>query len=164
MRLTTKGRYAVTALLDLAIHHEDGAVALADISARQCISLAYLEQLFARLRRAGLVVSTRGPGGGYSLASDPYTVSVRRIIDAIDEGIDATRCGGNMNCAQDQVCLTHFLWDDLSALIRTFLDERTLGELACQPHVREVAGRQRRRVEVAFPEAPARSSGARHDA
>lgn len=140
----------MTALLDLAIHHEQGAVALADISARQGISLSYLEQLFARLRRAGLVVSTRGPGGGYCLASDPDTVSVRQVIDAIDEGIDATRCGGDMNCAGDQRCLTHFLWEDLSELIRTFLEQRTLGELARQPHVREVAGRQRQRVSVPF--------------
>lgn len=155
MRLTTKGRYAVTALLDLAIHHDEGAVALADISARQGISLSYLEQLFARLRRAGLVVSTRGPGGGYCLASHPDAVSVRQVIDAIDEGIDATRCGGDMNCAGDQRCLTHFLWEDLSQLIRTFLDERTLGELARQPHVREVAGRQRQRVTVTFSGEPA---------
>jgi len=107
MRLTTKGRYAVTAMLDLAIHYEKGAVTLSDIAGRQGISLSYLEQLFARLRRKGLVKSTRGPGGGYQLATEPQNIPVAEIVSAINENVDATRCGGEKNCDKDGRCLTH---------------------------------------------------------
>ena len=142
MKLTTRGRYAVTAMLDLALHHEAGAVSLADIAERQHISLSYLEQLFARLRRGGLVESVRGPGGGYTLAHAPSQISIANIIVAIDENIDATRCRGEENCHGDERCLTHQLWSDLSARIYGFLNETTLGDLAQRPAVREVAMRQ----------------------
>lgn len=142
MKLTTRGRYAVTAMLDLALHHEGGAVSLADIAERQRISLSYLEQLFARLRRGGLVDSVRGPGGGYTLAQAPSKISIANIIVAIDENIDATKCRGEENCHGDERCLTHQLWSDLSARIYGFLNETTLGDLAQRPAVQEVATRQ----------------------
>ncbi len=148
MKLTTKGRYAVTAMLDLAIHYDRGAVALAEISLRQGISLSYLEQLLAQLRRKALVVSTRGPGGGYRLSRSPHEISIAQIIDAIEEHIDATQCGGLMNCQDDNPCLTHFLWQDLSVQIRNFLTDISLGNLLAQPHVRQVAMSQHRRTQV----------------
>jgi Rrf2 family iron-sulfur cluster assembly transcriptional regulator len=151
MRLTTKGRYAVTAMLDLAIHHDRGAVSLSEISIRQRISLSYLEQLFAQLRRRDLVVSTRGPGGGYSLKRSPHEISVAQIIDAIEEHIDATQCGGLKNCQDDGPCLTHFLWQDLSVQIRDFLTNISLGSLVNQPHVKEVAIRQGEPTEIPSP-------------
>lgn len=151
MRLTTKGRYAVTAMLDLAIHYDRGAVTLSEIAARQGISLSYLEQLFARLRRQGLVESTRGPGGGYCLAATPDKISVAEIIMAINEQIDATRCGGDRNCAADERCLTHYLWEDLSDRIHDFLRGITLGDLVSQPNVQEVAQRQAARGRAAAP-------------
>ncbi len=149
MKLTTKGRYAVTAMLDLALHFEQGAVTLSDIAKRQGISLSYLEQLFAKLRRNGLVDSIRGPGGGYNLARDPSQVSVAEIVLAINENIDARRCGGEQNCAQDERCLTHQLWEDLSERIHTFLSGITLADLVSQPNVREVALRQDGRMHMA---------------
>lgn len=145
MRLTTKGRYAVTAMLDLALHEGEGPVSLADISGRQEISLSYLEQLFARLRRSGLVDSVRGPGGGYNLALPPDKISVAEIIHCINENIDATRCGGDKNCHGDERCLTHFLWQSLSERIHDFLAGITLADLVAEPNVREVAERQRDR-------------------
>ncbi len=151
MRLTTKGRYAVTAMLDLAIHYDKGAVTLSEIAARQGISLSYLEQLFARLRRQGLVESTRGPGGGYCLATTPDKISVAEIVMAINEQIDATRCGGDRNCAADERCLTHYLWEDLSDRIHDFLRGITLGDLVSQPNVQEVAQRQAARGRAAAP-------------
>ena len=110
MRLTTKGRFAVTAMIDVAMHGGQGPVTLAAVSARQRISLSYLEQLFGKLRRSGLVDSVRGPGGGYNLAKAPDTVSVADIIVAVDEPIDATQCGGRENCLDDRRCMTHELW------------------------------------------------------
>lgn len=148
MKLTTKGRYAVTAMLDLAIHYEDGAVTLAEIAGRQGISLSYLEQLFARLRRNGLVDSVRGPGGGYTLAMAPDKISVAQIIIAINENIDATRCGGKENCHGEERCLTHYLWESLSNRIYEFLNAISLGELASQPNVKEVATRLEQRIPV----------------
>ena len=148
MKLTTRGRYAVTAMLDLALHHNQGAVSLADIAERQGISLSYLEQLFARLRRKGLVESTRGPGGGYVLAAAPQQISIAKIILAIDENMDATRCGGEKNCHGDEPCLTHQLWHELSQRVHIFLSEMTLGDLTQRPAVQEVASRQSRRVSV----------------
>src|SRR5699024_7392888 len=105
MRLTTKGRYAVTAMLDLALHYQQGPIALADISRRQGISLSYLEQLFARLRKKGLVDSTRGPGGGYRLSREAREISMIDVISAVDESVDATRCRGLKNCQGNQRCL-----------------------------------------------------------
>jgi len=142
MKLTTKGRYAVTAMLDLAVHQRDEIVALADIAERQGISLSYLEQLFAKLRRRGLVASVRGPGGGYSLAQPPAQISVAQIVMAINENIDATRCGGEENCHGEERCLTHQLWSELSRRIYEFLDGITLAGLVAEPEVQEVILRQ----------------------
>lgn len=149
MKLTTKGRYAVTAMLDLALRYDKGAVTLADIAKRQGISLSYLEQLFAKLRRSGLVDSVRGPGGGYTLAMEPNKISVAEIVVAINENIDATRCGGEKNCHGDETCLTHQLWEDLSTRIHEFLNGITLGDLVTKPHVQEVASRQEGRIRIA---------------
>lgn len=149
MKLTTKGRYAVTAMLDLALRYDKGAVTLAEIAKRQGISLSYLEQLFAKLRRSGLVDSVRGPGGGYTLAMEPNKISVAEIIVAINENIDATRCGGEKNCHGDESCLTHQLWEDLSTRIHEFLSGITLGDLVTTPHVQEVASRHEGRMQVA---------------
>ena len=129
MRLTTKGRYAVTAMLDLALHETAGPVALAEIAARQELSLSYLEQLFRRMRRRGLVQSTRGPGGGYRLGKPAAELAVADVIDAVDESVDATRCKGLENCQGDQRCITHDLWQDLSAQIHDFLSGITLAQL-----------------------------------
>jgi len=148
MKLTTKGRYAVTAMLDLALHYEKGAVTLADIARRQGISLSYLEQLFAKLRRNGLVDSIRGPGGGYNLAMDPAKISVADIVLAINENIDARRCGGDRNCHGDEECLTHQLWDDLSVRIHDFLASISLADLVNRPRVQELASRQQQRVQA----------------
>lgn len=142
MRLTTKGRYAVTAMLDLALHGTDGPVSLADIASRQDISQSYLEQLFGRLKRAGLVISARGPGGGYVLARDAESIDVSSIIASVGEGIDATRCRGAGDCQGGLVCLTHELWNDLSEQIDTFLSEITLGTLVERGDVQAVAHRQ----------------------
>lgn len=148
MRLTTKGRYAVTAMLDLALHYTDGPITLADISKRQGISLSYLEQLFSRLRKKGLVVSTRGPGGGYKLSREAGDIVVSDVITAIDEKVDATRCGGLANCQDDQPCLTHELWSDLSQRIYDFLSGITLADLVERREVQEVALRQRGKQTV----------------
>lgn len=129
MRLTTRGRYAVTAMLDLALHKSSGPVALADIAQRQEISLTYLEQLFARLRRGELVNSARGPGGGYQLARAAEDISVAEVIAAVDESVDATKCGGAKNCHGQERCLTHDLWDELSREIGNFLSRITLDSL-----------------------------------
>ncbi|EDN68765.1 Transcriptional regulator, Rrf2 family [Beggiatoa sp. PS] len=127
MRLTTKGRYAVTAMLDLAINHTKGPITLADISQRQGISLSYLEQLFSRLRKRGLVDSTRGPGGGYRLSRTADTIVIADVIAAVDETVDATKCKGQKNCRDSRACLTHQLWTDLSEQIREFLSDITIG-------------------------------------
>ena len=142
MKLTTKGRYAVTAMLDLAFHGKEGPVSLADIARRQGISLSYLEQLFTRLRKEGLVTSTRGPGGGYTMSRPADSTAVAQVISAVDESVDATRCGGLSNCQNEQQCLTHDLWTDLSRQIFNFLNEITLGQLMRRNGVQEVALRQ----------------------
>ncbi|MCG6940428.1 MAG: Fe-S cluster assembly transcription factor [Thiohalocapsa sp.] len=129
MRLTTKGRYAVTAVLDLAINEGRGPIALADIAERQGISLSYLEQLFAKLRKCGVVSSVRGPGGGYHLARDPRTIHVAEIITAVDEHLDTSRCGGAGNCKDGGPCLTHDLWMDLSERIHDYLTNISLQDL-----------------------------------
>jgi Rrf2 family iron-sulfur cluster assembly transcriptional regulator len=129
MRLTTKGRFAVTAMIDLGMRHQRGPITLAGISERQRISLSYLEQLFGRLRRQGIVDSVRGPGGGYTLAKSLEEISVAAIIRAVDEPIDATQCGGLGNCHDDRECMTHDLWMNLNARIYGYLESVTLGEL-----------------------------------
>jgi Rrf2 family transcriptional regulator, iron-sulfur cluster assembly transcription factor len=144
MRLTTKGRYAVTAMLDLALHQELGPISLSDISRRQGISLSYLEQLFSRLRREGLVASTRGPGGGYTLSRPADSIAVGDVVTAVDEKVDSTRCGGLTNCHNDERCLTHDLWSELSKQIYEFLNGITLAHLVERNGVQEVAQRQDR--------------------
>jgi Rrf2 family iron-sulfur cluster assembly transcriptional regulator len=129
MRLTTKGRYAVTAMLDLAINRDQGPITLADISQRQGISLSYLEQLFSRLRKRGLVESARGPGGGYRLSRPADAIAIAEVISAVDETVDATRCKGQKNCHDSRACLTHQLWTDLSDQIREFLNGITLAQV-----------------------------------
>ncbi|MCG3202301.1 MAG: HTH-type transcriptional regulator IscR [Gammaproteobacteria bacterium] len=139
MRLTTRGRYAVTAMLDLALHNDSGPIALADIAGRQDISLTYLEQLFARLRRRNLVSSARGPGGGYRLSRPLDQISVADVIAAVDEPIDATRCGGAKNCHGKERCLTHDLWEELSHEIESFLGGISLGTLVARGGHRETS-------------------------
>lgn len=141
MRLTTKGRYAVTAMLDLALNAEDKPITLVEISKRQEISLSYLEQLFARLRKHNLVHSTRGPGGGYQLASDAKDINVANVINAVDEVVDARRCKGKHNCQGDQECLTHELWSDLSKQMQKFLSSITLAQLVKRRKQREKSGK-----------------------
>ncbi|MCM2972075.1 Fe-S cluster assembly transcriptional regulator IscR [Larsenimonas suaedae] len=147
MRLTTKGRYAVTAMLDLAIRQPEGPLSLADISKRQEISLSYLEQLFAKLRRQNLVKSVRGPGGGYLLNKDADDIAVSAIIDAVNESIDATRCQRAGDCTHGETCLTHHLWCDLSDAIHDFLSGITLGELLRRREVQAIAQRQTQRAD-----------------
>lgn len=142
MKLSTRGRYAVTAMLDLALHQQQRPVTLADIALCQDISLSYLEQLFARLRRAGLVEGVRGPGGGYRLGRPIDRITVADIITAVDEPLDTTRCGGHQNCYHGDRCLTHELWRELNEHIAEFLNGVTLASLIARPAVREVAQRQ----------------------
>jgi len=142
MRLTTKGRYAVTAMLDIALRGGEGPVSLADISGRQDISLSYLEQLFAKLRRNSLVSSVRGPGGGYRLSRSGHDIFVAQIIDAVNDTVDATGCGGTADCQQGEVCLTHHLWCDLSDQIHDFLSEISLSDLVERREVQSIAARQ----------------------
>ena len=137
MRLTTKGRFAVTAMIDVALHGDGGPVTLAAVSERQRISLSYLEQLFGKLRRHRIVDSVRGPGGGYNLARAAAELSVADIITAVDEPIDATQCGGRENCHDDRRCMTHELWASLNNHIFTFLDSVTLAELVRQQQQRK---------------------------
>jgi Rrf2 family iron-sulfur cluster assembly transcriptional regulator len=129
MRLTTKGRFAVTAMVDLALRQNRGPVTLAAISERQHISLSYLEQLFGKLRRAALVSSVRGPGGGYNLAQPPASISVADIVSAVDEPMDATQCGGKENCHDDKRCMTHDLWATLNEKMQEYLSSVTLADL-----------------------------------
>ncbi|GBL04759.1 Fe-S cluster assembly transcriptional regulator IscR [Glaciecola sp. KUL10] len=142
MKLTSKGRYAVTAMLDVALHSRRGPVSLADISERQEISLSYLEQLFSRLRKRELVSSVRGPGGGYQLGKDASLIAIGEVIRAVDETVDATRCQGQSDCQGGERCLTHSLWQDLSDRITQFLNGITIAELMQQNEVKEVADRQ----------------------
>lgn len=142
MRLTTKGRYAVTAMLDIALHHEQGPVRLAGISDRQGISLSYLEQLFAQLRRRQLVKSVRGPGGGYHLGRQASSISVAEVIAAVNEDTDTTRCGGAGDCQDGETCLTHHLWMDLSDQVREFLQGISLGDLVKRRDIRQVSEQQ----------------------
>lgn len=147
MRLTTKGRYAVTAMLDLALHEGRGPISLADISERQGISLSYLEQLFAKLRRRSLVRSVRGPGGGYQLNNARQAISVAQVIDAVNESVEATGCDRKGDCQGGETCLTHHLWCDLSNQIHGFLNDISLADLVARQDVRKVAKRQEERQE-----------------
>ena len=137
MRLTTKGRFAVTAMIDLALREDGGPVTLAGIAERQSISLSYLEQLFGKLRRHGLVSSVRGPGGGYCMAKPLPEVTVADIIVAVDEPLDATQCGGKQNCHDEHRCMTHDLWTNLNRRMYDYLDSVTLASLVERQHARE---------------------------
>ncbi len=157
MRLTTKGRFAVTAMLDLAMNCHEGPVTLAGISTRQKISLSYLEQLFGKLRRCELVSSVRGPGGGYCLGRDLNTISVADIIRAVDEVLDATQCGGKANCHEEHICMTHHLWSNLNKRMYDYLDSVSLADMVKEqrPHDLSVMRDQRplRRVRSSATEA-----------
>lgn len=146
MRLTTKGRYAVTSMLDLALHQQDGPIPLSVVSARQDISLSYLEQLFAQLRRRGLVQSVRGPGGGYHLGKPAEDINIADVIDAVNETTDATRCSGAGDCQKGETCLTHHLWMDFSDQIRGFLGGISLGDLVKRQEIRDIACNQKNRA------------------
>jgi Rrf2 family transcriptional regulator, iron-sulfur cluster assembly transcription factor len=132
MRLTTKGRFAVTAMIDLALHGGDGPVTLAGISDRQKISLSYLEQLFGKLRRKNLVESVRGPGGGYCLARSMALISVADVVRAVDEALDATQCGGRENCRDEERCMTHELWTTLNFKMYEYLESVSLADLVAK--------------------------------
>lgn len=147
MRLTTKGRYAVTAMLDLALHAKEKPITLADISQRQGISLSYLEQLFSRMRKQGLVASARGPGGGYRLSRDASDINVAQVISAVDEKVSVTRCEGRGDCHNGGPCLTHELWCNLSDQIYDFLNNISLGQLVEEQHVKDVASRQEQELQ-----------------
>lgn len=144
MRLTTKGRYAVTAMLDLALHACEGPVSLADISGRQGISLSYLEQLFSKLRREQLVKSVRGPGGGYCLGRSEADIYIAQVVDAVNESIDTTKCKQKGDCQNGEKCLTHHLWSDLSVQIHEFLSGISLYDLMKKRDVQLIADRQDR--------------------
>ena len=139
MKLSTKGRYSVTAMLDLAIHDKAGPVTLGDISQCQGISLSYLEQLFSNLRKAGLVKGVRGPGGGYRLAQPATEISIAQIVRAVDEKVDVTSCDGEGDCQAGERCLTHELWTDLSNRLYKFLDGITLAQFVDRPGIPELS-------------------------
>ena len=142
MRLTTRGRYAVTSMLDLALHQGEGPIPLAGISERQDISLSYLEQLFSQLRRSGLVRSVRGPGGGYHLGKSAQEINVAQVIKAVNESTDATRCQGKGDCQKGDTCLTHHLWMNLSDQIHDFLQAISLADLVERKEIRAIARQQ----------------------
>ncbi|WLF82941.1 Rrf2 family transcriptional regulator [Moraxella sp. ZY210820] len=142
MRLTTRGRYAVTAMLDLALQPPTQTITLAEIASRQSISVAYLEQLFAKLKRQGLVASVRGANGGYYLARKAQTITVLEVIEAVNESVDATRCDHQGNCQNGSMCLTHDLWHNLSLHIADYLANITLDDLLNRENVQTVALRQ----------------------
>jgi Rrf2 family iron-sulfur cluster assembly transcriptional regulator len=139
MKLTAKGRYGVTAMGDLAVYGGEGPISLGEISERQSISQPYLEQLFAKLKANHLVLSVRGPGGGYRLGRDSQDIDVADIVASVDESVDATRCGGKADCQGGEMCLTHELWSDLSDQIHGFLKGVSLASLAQKNHVRAIA-------------------------
>ena len=142
MRLSTKGRYAVTAMMDIALHEKQGPVTLAEISQCQGISLSYLEQLFSKLRKQGLVKGVRGPGGGYTLAKPSGEISVADIIQSVDEKLDMTKCGGKGNCSNGEKCLTHQLWFDLSCNLYKFLSGIKLDQYVNRPDINELVIKQ----------------------
>jgi Rrf2 family iron-sulfur cluster assembly transcriptional regulator len=141
MRLTTKGRYAVTAMIDLSLNQANGPVTLKSISDNQGISLSYLEQLFSKMRKSELVTGTRGPGGGYILAKDVDKISIADIVVAVDEPLDITECEGMQNCREGKRCLTHGLWSELSDQLYGFLAGIRLGQLMRQSGIDQNSGR-----------------------
>lgn len=148
MRLTTKGRYAVTAMLDIALHRAHGPISVVDIAERQDISAAYLEQLLAKLKKAGLLISVRGPGGGYQVECALDEISVSQIITAVGDGVDATRCHGAGDCQDGHMCLTHDLWSDLSGEIDSFLTGISLADLVGRKEIQGIAHRQNQNQQL----------------
>ena len=142
MRLSTKGRYAVTAMMDIALQEKQGPVTRAEISQCQGISLSYLEHLFSKLRKQGLVKGVRGPGGGYTLAKPSGEISVADIIQSVDEKLDMTKCGGKGNCSKGEKCLTHQLWFDLSCNLYKFLSGIKLDQYVNRPDINELVIKQ----------------------
>ena len=138
MKLTTKGRYAIIAMVDLRLNGTIGPIRLKDVSKRQNISLSYLEQLFSKLRLSGLVKSVRGPGGGYVLNKNPSEINLLDVIIAVDENIDQTQCGGAMNCINEKPCLTHFIWTDLNTIINEYMQGINLGDIASREDVKNI--------------------------
>jgi len=135
-------------MLDLALHKDQGPVSLADISQRQAISLSYLEQLFAKLRRGSLVSSVRGPGGGYELQGGSDSIYIAQIVDAVNESLDSTKCKGAGDCQGGETCLTHYLWEDLSEQIHTFLEGISLADLVAKNEVKRISQKQDRKQSV----------------
>lgn len=150
MRLSTKGRYAVTAMIDLTIHQNERLVSLAEISEVQDISLSYLEQLFSKLRRYNIVEGVRGPGGGYRLARPPEDISIADIINAVDEKLDATRCEGHENCQGGRKCITHELWHGLSEQIYGFLHDLSLSDVIAMKDVMKISKQQDNESRIEF--------------
>ncbi len=148
MRLSTKGRYAVTAMIDLALHQDERLVSLSEISEVQDISLSYLEQLFSKLRRYEIVEGVRGPGGGYRLARPSDEISIADIINAVDEKLDATRCSGHEDCQSGRKCITHELWFDLSQRIYGFLHDITLADVVTSAEVKRLSKEQDHRIST----------------
>jgi Rrf2 family iron-sulfur cluster assembly transcriptional regulator len=148
MKLTTKGRYAIIAMIDLAMRGDALPVPLRDVSNRQNISLSYLEQLFSKLRLSALVKSIRGPGGGYILNKDASEINLYQIITAVDENIDQTQCGGAMNCNNDKPCVTHFIWSDLNKKINDYMEGITLNDVALRKNVKNIIYK-REKIHVA---------------
>ncbi len=142
MKLTARGRYAVTAMVDLAMHEDEGPISLSDISDRQAISLSYLEQLFAKLKKSQLVDSVRGPGGGYQLSRSCREIYIADIVGSVNEQVDATRCAGKADCQGGETCLTHELWSDLSEQIHNFLSGVDLASLVKKRGIQKIAKRQ----------------------
>ncbi len=138
MKLTTKGRYAIIAMVDLTMNSEHDPVSLKDVSARHNISLSYLEQLFARLRAAGLVKSYRGPGGGYSLNKEATSINLLDVITAVDENMDQTQCSGAMNCIDEKPCLTHYIWIGLNNTINQYMKGINLNDVALREDVKNI--------------------------
>ena len=138
MKLTTKGRYAIIAMVDLSLNGAVDPVRLKDIATRQNISLSYLEQLFSKLRLSGLVKSVRGHGGGYILSQTASEINLLDVITAVDEKIDQTQCGGAMNCINEKPCLTHFIWTDLNEIINQYMQGINLGDIALREDVRNI--------------------------
>lgn len=148
MKLSTKGRYAVIAMIDLALNDREAPVTLSDISESQGISLSYLEQLFSKLRKKKLVEGVRGPGGGYRLARMPNKISIAEIVTAVDESVDVTHCKGESNCKKGERCLTHQLWEDLSNQLYSFLDGIKLDQFVSHSEISEIASKQDKETKM----------------
>ncbi len=143
MKLTTKGRYAIVAMIDIALYTSNTPISLSEISKRQNISLSYLEQLFSKLKTKSLVKSVKGPGGGYKLDRNPSKITLFEIITAVDENMDQTQCGGAMNCNNDKPCLTHYVWTDLTKQINDYMKGVSLGDVILRNDIRNIVDKRR---------------------